>query len=50
MKPIVKYRGGKSNEIANIARHIPRFKGRYIEPFFGGGFVFSFGTQAGNYQ
>ena len=36
MKPLVKYRGGKSNEIPNIEKHIPRYKGRYIEPFFGG--------------
>jgi len=40
MKPLVKYRGGKSNEISNIERHIPRYKGRYIEPFFGGGALF----------
>ena len=40
MKPLVKYRGGKSNEIPNIERHIPRYKGRYIEPFFGGGALF----------
>jgi DNA adenine methylase len=33
MKPLVKYRGGKSNEIPNIERHIPYYKGRYIEPF-----------------
>jgi len=36
----VKYRGGKSKEIPNIERHIPRYKGRYIEPFFGGGALF----------
>ena len=40
MKPLVKYRGGKSNEIPNIERHIPRYKGRYIEPFLGGGALF----------
>ena len=40
MKPLVKYRGGKSNEIPNIERHIPRYTGRYIEPFFGGGALF----------
>jgi DNA adenine methylase len=40
MKPLVKYRGGKSNEIPNIAKHIPRYKGRYVEPFFGGGALF----------
>lgn len=40
MKPMIKYRGGKSKEIPHIMWHIPRFKGRYIEPFFGGGALF----------
>ncbi|MDR0603407.1 MAG: Dam family site-specific DNA-(adenine-N6)-methyltransferase [Bacteroidales bacterium] len=40
MKPLVKYRGGKSNEISNISKHIPEYKGRYIEPFFGGGALY----------
>ncbi|MCL2132654.1 MAG: Dam family site-specific DNA-(adenine-N6)-methyltransferase, partial [Lentimicrobiaceae bacterium] len=40
MKPLVKYRGGKTNEIPNIAKHIPQYKGRYIEPFFGGGALY----------
>ena len=40
MKPMIKYRGGKSKEIPNIMWHIPRFAGRYIEPFFGGGALF----------
>ncbi|MCD8297652.1 MAG: Dam family site-specific DNA-(adenine-N6)-methyltransferase, partial [Prevotella sp.] len=40
MKPIIKYRGGKSTEIPNIMWHIPRFAGRYVEPFFGGGALF----------
>ena len=40
MKPMIKYRGGKSKEIPNIMWHIPRFSGRYIEPFFGGGALF----------
>lgn len=40
MKPIIKYRGGKSKEIANIMWHIPRFTGLYVEPFFGGGALF----------
>jgi DNA adenine methylase len=40
MKPLVKYRGGKSHEISNIERHIPRFRGKYIEPFFGGGALY----------
>ena len=40
MKPLVKYRGGKSKEIPRIENHIPKFSGRYIEPFFGGGALF----------
>lgn len=40
MKPIVKYRGGKTREIPEILRHIPRDFNRYIEPFFGGGALF----------
>lgn len=37
---MIKYRGGKSKEIPNILQHIPRFSGRYIEPFLGGGALF----------
>lgn len=40
MKPLIKYRGGKSKEIPHILPHIPLFTGRYIEPFFGGGALF----------
>ncbi|MDR0605431.1 MAG: Dam family site-specific DNA-(adenine-N6)-methyltransferase [Bacteroidales bacterium] len=40
MKPLIKYRGGKSNEIFQIVKHIPSYKGRYIEPFFGGGALY----------
>lgn len=40
MKPMIKYRGGKSKEIPNIMWHIPRFQGRYVEPFLGGGALF----------
>lgn len=40
MKPMIKYRRGKSKEIPHIMWHIPRFKGRYIEPFFGGGALY----------
>jgi len=40
MKPIIKYRGGKSKEIPYIEKHIPKFEGRYIEPFFGGGALY----------
>ena len=37
---MIKYRGGKSKEIPNIMWYIPRFRGRYVEPFFGGGALF----------
>lgn len=40
MKPIIKYRGGKSKEIPHLIKHIPQFEGRYIEPFFGGGAMY----------
>jgi DNA adenine methylase len=40
MKPLVKYRGGKSKEIPHLIRHIPKYDGRFIEPFFGGGALF----------
>jgi DNA adenine methylase len=40
MKPLVKYRGGKSKEIPQLLSHIPQFHGRYIEPFLGGGALF----------
>ena len=40
MKPLIKYRGGKSKEIPFIQKQIPEFKGRYIEPFFGGGALY----------
>lgn len=40
MKPMIKYRGGKSKEIPHIMWHVPRFTGRYIEPFLGGGALY----------
>ena len=40
MKPLVKYRGGKSKELPHLIKHIPQFNGRYIEPFFGGGALY----------
>ena len=40
MKAIVKYRGGKTQEIPHLLGYIPRFEGRYIEPFLGGGALF----------
>ena len=36
MKPILKYRGGKSREIKYFKKHIPKFD-TYYEPFLGGG-------------
>lgn len=39
MKPILKYRGGKSKEIKYFKHLIPEYE-TYIEPFFGGGSVF----------
>lgn len=39
MKPLIKWAGGKSNEIRYIKKMIPKFD-RYIEPFFGGGALF----------
>lgn len=40
MKPVLKYRGGKSREILRFAQYIPSDFKRYIEPFFGGGAVY----------
>lgn len=40
MKPLIKYRGGKSKEIPLFGPYIPHFTGRYIEPFLGGGALF----------
>lgn len=40
MKPMLKYPGGKLKEIPHIMEHVPKFNGRYIEPFLGGGAVF----------
>ena len=40
MKPMIKYRGGKTKELPRIMQHIPGYYGRYIEPFLGGGAVF----------
>lgn len=39
MKPILKYRGGKTKEIKFFKKYIPKFD-TYIEPFFGGGAVY----------
>ena len=40
MKPMIKYAGGKSREIEVIKNFIPEYKGRYIEPFLGGGALY----------
>lgn len=40
MKPILKYRGGKSKEIPNFSSFIPKDFDTYFEPFLGGGAVF----------
>ncbi len=40
MKPIVKYRGGKSREIPQFKKYIPHNYQTYIEPFFGGGALY----------
>jgi DNA adenine methylase len=40
MKPILKYRGGKSKEIRYFEHFIPRKFDMYYEPFFGGGSVY----------
>lgn len=40
MKPLVKYRGGKSKEIPSFSKYIPEQFDTYYEPFFGGGAVF----------
>lgn len=40
MKPVLKYRGGKSREISKFIQYIPDNFNRYIEPFMGGGAVF----------
>ncbi|MBE6547507.1 MAG: Dam family site-specific DNA-(adenine-N6)-methyltransferase [Ruminococcaceae bacterium] len=40
MKPLVKYRGGKSKEIPSFIEYVPEQFDTYFEPFFGGGAVF----------
>ena len=40
MKPMLKYRGGKSKEIQHFLDHMPDYHGRYVEPFFGGGALY----------
>ena len=40
MKPIIKWPGGKSQEIKFFEHKIPKNYNRYVEPFMGGGGVF----------
>jgi DNA adenine methylase len=40
MKPMIKYRGGKSREIPSFEKYIPTDYDRFFEPFLGGGAVF----------
>ena len=40
MKPVIKYRGGKSKEIDNLLPFFPKEYDTYLEPFFGGGALF----------
>lgn len=40
MHPMIKYRGGKSKEIAHFISNMPEEYSRYIEPFFGGGALY----------
>lgn len=40
MNPMIKYRGGKSKEIAHFINNMPEKYSRYIEPFFGGGALY----------
>jgi DNA adenine methylase len=40
MKPIIKWSGGKSDEIDKILPHIPETYDTYIEPFMGGGALY----------
>ena len=40
MNPIIKYPGGKRNEIKYFEKYIPNEYIRYVEPFVGGGAVF----------
>jgi len=39
LKPLIKWNGGKSDELKHIIPHIPEYE-TYVEPFFGGGSLF----------
>lgn len=40
MKPIIKWSGGKSEEIKQFLEYTPKDYNTYIEPFVGGGALF----------
>jgi DNA adenine methylase len=40
LKPIIKWSGGKKDELKHILPHIPKTYTTYLEPFVGGGAVF----------
>lgn len=40
LKPLIKYRGGKTKELDQILSWVPDHFDRYYEPFFGGGALF----------
>ena len=39
-KPIVKWAGGKTQLLAELIPRMPKYPGKYIEPFFGGGALY----------
>jgi DNA adenine methylase len=40
MKPLIKWSGGKSDELSEIVKYLPTSYDTYVEPFIGGGAVF----------
>jgi len=48
VRPVLKYRGGKLNEIKYFKKYIPKEFDTYIEPFVGGGAVFFYLEQKKN--
>lgn len=40
MKPFLKWAGGKTQLLPELAARVPNFSGRYFEPFVGGGALF----------
>jgi DNA adenine methylase len=39
-KPVLKWAGGKTQMLKDILPRVPQYKGKYIEPFLGGGALF----------